>query len=487
MATPLSLLKDFATGNASGDIANYFTYANDLDTDFTTIEATVNQLIAELLAVQGPNAALFAEVLGLNDAGAYGPLQDGVIGQHSYEVAIGAPTTELDVAAGAAIVNGIKVVLSVPMSIVGPGGASAWHYVALDANGIPSIEVLPLQRVLDVARVQWTAGAPGSYGGTVFQEAEIFFDGDEYAEMRRRPKTGDVTTPTFPARNASGGPPITVNAFRLFAGRVRDVENILAGIKVGAEGGDTLGAIVAAGSAAAPGIASLYSGTYYLGTGIYPAGANILGVSIAGTELLRFLASAIRANANGLNTAPFYSFVADAGMGMYRIDDDRLGFATGGILGLELSDKQQVTSPTQFRFRVRTASAYSHAGSGMAAISFDTEVTDIGGWGAVPTATWTAPEDGFYAISGYVHFDESSAGGGGAAFAGNVRASQIYVLSTTTVEAEEEGGPAAAADTKQALTAHLQLAEGATIQLRANQDCGGTMDVFAKLAGVRLW
>jgi len=349
MATTLSLLKDFATGNASGDIANYFTYANDLDTDFTAIEATVNQLIAELLAVQGPNAALFAEVLGLNDAGAYGPLQDGVVGQHSYEVAIGVPTTELDVATGVAIVNGIKVQLATPMSIVGPGGASAWHYVALDANGIPSIEVLPGQQALDVARVQWTTGAPGSYGGTIFQEAEIFFDGDEYAEMRRRPKTGDVTTPTFPARNASGGPPITVNAFRLFASRIRDIENILAGVKVGAEGGDTLGAIVAAGSAAAPGIASLYSGTYYLGTGIFPAGANVLGVSIAGTELLRFLASAVRANADGAVGAPFFSWVADPDTGMYRIGANELGIATAGALRVGLDPNGNIDLPTNAR------------------------------------------------------------------------------------------------------------------------------------------
>jgi hypothetical protein len=487
MATPLNLLKAFATGNASGDITNYFTYAPDHDSNYTSIEATVNQLIAELLAVQGPNAALFAQVLELTDPLYLGVDTDSIVGEHSYRVTIGAPTTELDVSAGVAIVNGIKVSLASPgMSIVGPGGASAWHYVALDANGIPSIEVLPGLQVLDVARVQWTTGAPGSYGGTVFQESEVSFDGDEFARMRRRAIAGDPTTPTFPALDQAGGSPFTRNAFRHFADRVRDIENILAGVKVGQQDGTTLGAIIAAGNAAAPGIATLFGGTYYLGTGIFPAAANALGVSIAGTELLRFLASAIRANADGSNTAPFYSFVNDAGMGAYRIANDRLGFATNQVLGLELSDYQQPTSPTAFRFRVTTAAEPLSSSAGPSAISMDAEVTDVGGFGTAPTASWVVPTGGagFYFLGAHCYFDESSSA---TPNVGVVRRTQITVQGTVVADELGEPQDTANEDTAQSVATCAQLAAGDAIQLRAAQDSGNNMNVNGHLAAVRIW
>lgn len=296
MATPLTgsnaLLKSFKDGQSIG-ITNYFTYASDHDTNFTRIEATVNQLVAEVMAVQGPNAAVFADVVGLTDiAGPRGVEPDGVLGQHSYVVAIGSPTTELDISRGSAIVNTIRVELASPLTIVGPGGGAAWHYVQLDANGIPSINIGTTP--WNLARVWWDSAA---YTGTVFQEAEIFIDGDEYAELRRRPLSGDATTPTFPALDHSGGPPIDTNAFRLVANRILDIERRIAGYTAGQESGTTMGAVGIGGSVTAPGmITTDGSANWDTGTGFFRVSANILGVAVSTSEVLRFTASSIQAS-----------------------------------------------------------------------------------------------------------------------------------------------------------------------------------------------
>lgn len=474
MASTLSLLKSFATGQGAG-ISNYFTYANDHDSNYTAIEATVNQLVAEVSGLQGPDAGMARLILVQNDL-AGNPSSQGVIGQHSYSVSInGGDPTQLLVEAGQAVLANTVVQLPSQAVLTGSGG-SGTRWVALDANGIPSLETAVGLQQMDVATVTWNGSQFTS--GTITQLAEIYFDGDDYDLMLDRPEAGDSGTPTFPATD-----------FRNVAHRLEEIENLLVGVKVPVEGTTNLGAIAFGGSAAAPGLVTSDGSTYEVDTGFYRAAADQIGASIAGTQLLRLVAGQLLANADGSAGSPFFGWGTDAGLGMYRIGPDRLGFTSNSVLGLELSAEQHVDSPTQPRFHVRTASAHSHAGAGIEALSFDTEITDVGGWGAAPTATWTVPTggDGFYLLTANVHFDESSAGGGGAAFAGNVRASQIYVLSTTTIEGYEDNGPAAATDTRQSVSALVQLAAGATVQCRANQDCGGTMDIFARFAAVKLW
>jgi hypothetical protein len=479
MASTITLLKNFAGGQGAG-FSNYYAYAADHDANYIKIENVCNQLVGELMGVQGPNAALVTQILGTNwAAGPAGVTQDGVVGEHSYKVSIGAPTTELDVTGGIAIVNTQKVEMTVGLSITGPGGGAMDHYLALDANGIPSIEVAAAQKSLDIARVAWSGAA---YTGTVWQEAEIFLDGDEVAALHRRAPAGDAGTPTFPRLDGT----TSTNFFRLIASRIRDLENILAGVKTGEEGGTTLGAVVFGGTPGAVGLA-LSNGTLYeLDSGFYRAAADQPAVAIAGSQLLRFVASQILANADGLPATPFYGWGTDPGMGMYRIAGDRLGFATGTALGLELSDYQQPTSPTAFRFRATTAAEALASGTALVPISMDAEVTDVGGWGSVPGTDWTVPTggDGFYLLAGSILFDESTSA---TPNVGTLRRSAIQVAGSAVVEEQDEENQNVNIDAAQSLVAAVQLTAGQVVRLAAAQDSGNSMNVDGSISGVRLW
>ena len=62
MATDLLLLKSFVDGQGVG-AANYFVYASDLDSNFSDIEAVVNQINAEVSAFSGNNSVLILDAL----------------------------------------------------------------------------------------------------------------------------------------------------------------------------------------------------------------------------------------------------------------------------------------------------------------------------------------------------------------------------------------------------------------------------------------
>lgn len=294
MASTITLKKDFAGGQGLG-IDNYYVYATDHDVNYNDIEVAVNQLVNELSALQGPNAALVNDIAMLTDPlGPEGLLAEGVMGQHSYKVSIAGGATSLDVARGEAIVNGQRVSMGAGVNIINPGGGAAWHYVAMDSVGALSIEILANQQDLDIARVNWGGAA---YSGTVEQVAEILIDGDEFAELHRRPETGDGTTPTFPLADYSASEGDDDNPFRYISNRILDIEKIIAGIKTGSESG-TMGAVGFGGSVTAPGLITTDGSTFDTGTGFYRIAADVLGVAVSGVEVFRWSASLAQATAN---------------------------------------------------------------------------------------------------------------------------------------------------------------------------------------------
>lgn len=77
-------------------------------------------------------------------------------------------------------------------------------------------------------------------------------------------------------------------------------------------------------------------------TGLYSVGANSLGVAVGGVLQLGITTTGITSalpilNADGLVTAPSFSFSGDTNTGIYRIGADQLGFATNGTLALTIS------------------------------------------------------------------------------------------------------------------------------------------------------
>ncbi len=85
-------------------------------------------------------------------------------------------------------------------------------------------------------------------------------------------------------------------------------------------------------------------------TGVYRIGANNLGLAVAGTKV--FDIEATQATITGVPlraytgsvSAPGYSFAGDTNTGMYTLTGDQLGFATGGVLQLEVTSSATTSS-----------------------------------------------------------------------------------------------------------------------------------------------
>lgn len=65
-------------------------------------------------------------------------------------------------------------------------------------------------------------------------------------------------------------------------------------------------------------------------TGLFSAGANLLGVSVGGTERARFSTGQLL-TADGTAAAPYLSFLSDPDTGIFREGADAIGFSAGGV------------------------------------------------------------------------------------------------------------------------------------------------------------
>ncbi|MGH3995845.1 MAG: hypothetical protein ACRDTJ_00090, partial [Pseudonocardiaceae bacterium] len=152
-------LEDFTNGQVGFRTPPYVEYTTDLDTDFLTLRTTINLLIDEVAAVQGPNAGLGKDILIFDDpARAGGTMDDGLIGIGSYLTVIGAPTSELDVSQGAALISGTKVQKTTPTTLVGSGLAGT-YFIALDTTGFPVRNASAGLSALDIYSAVWNGAA----------------------------------------------------------------------------------------------------------------------------------------------------------------------------------------------------------------------------------------------------------------------------------------------------------------------------------------
>lgn len=93
------------------------------------------------------------------------------------------------------------------------------------------------------------------------------------------------------------------------------------------------------GTAASP----VYSWSTSTGLGFFRQADNVLGLSTAGLERVRFPAGyQVQAMGDGTATAPFYSWNANPGMGLYRIGANTLGFSTNGLERMSIITDGQV-------------------------------------------------------------------------------------------------------------------------------------------------
>lgn len=308
-------LIDFSGGQSAFRTPPYTQYATDLDTNFVTLRNTINTMINEIKAVQGPNSTLGVDILIFNDDVAHtpDPIADGLIGLHSYLTTIGTPTSQLEVNVGDVLLDGQKASLVSPVTLVGSGG-SGTRWVALDVNGFPTLETAADQQQLDIYSAAWN----GSAFTSVTRLAEVFFDGDEYENMRDRPAAGS-TPATFPALN-----------FAQFHHRMEAVERILAGLTTDGEGNALGQPAIRTGSAAAPGlviVGSSNTGIYGTTTTVSIATAGVSRVTISSAGLTMTVPFLVALGSAG---SPSYSFTGDTDTGIYSPAANRLGFSTQG-------------------------------------------------------------------------------------------------------------------------------------------------------------
>lgn len=307
-------LTSFVDGQGAG-AANYIAYATDFDINFLLLRQTVNQIIDEVSAVSGPNAIAALDTFLWDDAD--NPItttNEGVVGSGSYEVSIEGGGT-LKVKKGQVYVLGQRAELLSDLTGLTSSGGAGTRWVAVDNNGQVFIESAAAARALDIATVEWN--------GTIFvapitQFAEIFFDGDGWAELRDRPASGT----TFPATK-----------FRKVSDRILDLElAISSGVGPGP-------LVSPAGLEATPGLIFEDGvGGQDAGTGWFRPGANLWAWAASTTEVVRLAAAGLLFNLDG--TAGATVIRRSAGVGIFFPSSTSIGFAAASTEVLRISAGQ---------------------------------------------------------------------------------------------------------------------------------------------------
>ena len=153
MAADLVLLKSFVDGQGVG-AANYFVYAEDLDSNFTSIENTVNAINQEVKGFAGQNAPLASDLIKSL------AVPTGFVNVNSFTpVTFITADTQMQIPVGIAFTAPVgRVQTFTVFTLTGSGGAGA-RFVALTAGGQITLETLALQQAMDLYSVDWDGAA----------------------------------------------------------------------------------------------------------------------------------------------------------------------------------------------------------------------------------------------------------------------------------------------------------------------------------------
>ncbi len=445
MATPIStdptvFFVNFATGN-DFTAPTYFTYAIDLDSDLIQIRTTVNQLVNEVNAVNGPASLIAQDLIFVNDSdGPIGIESSGVVGEHSYRVSIGGDTTTVDVQAGQALAVNTRVsrTFDTNLSGVGLGGSPVTGIISIDVNGVPSVAVGTGLGILDIASVAWDGS---DFTGAVTQLAEILFDGDDYRRQRIRPVTGNWITTTY----------------RTVAERIETLERAITGIDTDPSGA-AISPLGIAGSASLPGAVVSDGVTPDTNSGLFRQAADALGFTATGTERLRwgtfgerfaqdgsagtpvlsrtsatnrgiyFTAGGVAISVNGAQqievledqvrgpvgsaSLPGLSFIGDQDTGVSAATANTLELSTAGAVAGRFDPQGNLDLPLNGSVILRRTTDQTIPDVTQTAISWDTEDRDRGGWISVTSTNLVCPTgyDGDYIITVSCEWEEAGAG-----------------------------------------------------------------------------
>lgn len=492
MASDITLLKSFVDGQGAG-AGTYINYAADLDSNFSTIEAQFNALNQAFNAFGGANASLILDLV-LSSSPA---LTAGFVGADSFQpLTFLSADTQVQIPVGVAYgTTGSRVKSTAVFTLTG-SGASGNRFAALRADGTITLETTTGQGVLDLWQFNWTGSAFGTFSAGIAPirlptggSQGIIVDGDDFQGSKVQENISQSTSAVIPTYT-----------YDKIKSRIDDIVRILAGVGTGGSAsssqaggggvpvGPTLKPASIGGSATNPGlIVGNPSQGYDIDTGIYGHGTSkIVGVVADGASVAEFLIT------GGNRTAQFVASTALANPGIAFLGDPNSGFGweaadtvriiTAGVAAQQWNPQGQRNSATQGRASA-TKATLSLTNNTVTAIGLDTEQFDQGAIHDTVTNNdrMTIPTGfgGVYTISGYVEYLESSAGGGGTANTGQ-RGTEITVNGTTIVGTRTNA--AGAGDTRQIVNATVVLAATDIVRVTGFQNCGGTMNVNARLA-----
>ncbi len=321
LETTLGYLLDFSGGQGAG-AANYIVYAPDMDTNFALIRTSVNQLVDEVIAIQGSNAILVLDLIRADDPG--GPLvSSGFVGDHSYQASIITTTSADDtvrITPGTVFGdNGLRITLASTTDLIGSGPLDTF-FVFVDANGLPGLSTSAGAGVLDIWTVDWDGSA--FLPATLVVLTDYLVDGDDFQDQLT--VAGDATVPA--------------QTHTRVANRMENVERILNGDPTNiVPGGPTLGVIGTPGMMEGARLARASASTATIGTASLDShvrdSTNAYTMSWTGT----LTADITAAGAGGLDTG---SEAASTWYAVHVIGDTSRVNATDVMLSLS------ATAPT---------------------------------------------------------------------------------------------------------------------------------------------
>ena len=518
MAVDLTLLTSFADGQGAG-APTYVNYAPDHDSNYTSIQSTVNQLNAEVAAIGGQSATLILDLLKSPSSPL---LATGFVDVTSFApVSFLSGDTQIQIPRGVALTTVGKVPLTATAVLTG-SGASGQRFVALQQNATVTLETLSLQGIMDLYEVTWNGAA--FLPGTLDRLEDIMPGGHDFQNAKIQEDFAQGSSASVPAFS-----------YDRIADRVGDIARILGGEKTSVDAGQaSLGAIAIAGSSGAPGFILGTPGGYSPTTGLYTAGADALGITVLATPVVQFAetvanqpqaayragsnlatpeltwlgdtdtgigyegAGAFRAVVNsgqafrfsaagiahaehvaGAVGTPGLALFGDPDTGLFSPGANQWSVATGGILALALNAQQQRQGANQGRVSA-SASVFNVANNATTAVDLAAEQYDVGTYhdtGVNPDrVTVPAGHDGNFACAAFVVFDESSSSG-----TPNSGDRGVAITVNGAAIAQARTPAAGAGDTSLACPLHVDLVATDIVRVTAFQDSGGTMDVGARL------
>lgn len=495
MASDITLLKSFVDGQGAG-ATTYVTYAEDLDSNFSTIEAQFNSLNQAFNAFGGANQSLVLD-LALS---ASPSVTAGFVGSDSFQpLTFLSADTQIQIPVGVAFgTTGSRVKSNSVFTLTG-SGAVGFRFAALRADGTITLETATGQGVLDLWRFQWTGTDFDNFGDASPPlrlpsggSQGIIVDADDFQQSKTQENISQSTSAVIPTFT-----------YDKIASRINDIVRIMAGVRettgkavtsqpggLGIPVGPTLSPMSVGGAVATPGmIIGNPTEGYDADSGLYGRGpAKVLGVAVDAAAVVEFTISGGNRTAQfTASTAlanPGISFLGDPNTGIGWVAADTMRAITAGVAANEWNPQGQRNSATQGRASA-TRATLSLANNAVTALGLDTEQYDQTGFhdNVTNNDRMTVPTGfgGLYAISAYVEFLEASSAG-----TPNTGQRGVEITVNGTAVTGSRTDSTAAGDTRLVSSAQVVLAAADIVRVTGFQNSGGAMNVNARLALVHV-